>query len=151
MLWLSCNRKHHGYEDIKFRLHNDLIPRQPVCLAFDVNALLVGSESHYNVVWCCIGNTNMCTTHGSFYDNYYIRRAWEWIHAGIPSSYVGVRALCKQVIMNVNTINRWPAQKAYTFPYPEPMVIQWQCSGNPVCLELRPQCILECHWRENCW
>ena len=30
--------------------------------------------------------------------------------------------------------------------YPEPVVIQWQFSGNPVCLELRPQCTLECHW-----
>ena len=27
------------------------------------------------------------------------------------------------------------------------MVFQWQSSGNPVCLELRPQCTLECHWR----
>ena len=26
-------------------------------------------------------------------------------------------------------------------------VIQWQSSGNPVCLEVRPQCTLECHWR----
>ena len=34
-----------------------------------------------------------------------------------------------------------------TLPYPEPMVFQWQSSGNPVCLELRPQCTLECHWR----
>ena len=32
-------------------------------------------------------------------------------------------------------------------PYPEPVVFQWQCSGNPVCLELSPQCTLECHWR----
>ena len=31
------------------------------------------------------------------------------------------------------------------------MVIQWQSSVNPVCLELRPQCTLECHWRKNCW
>ena len=22
---------------------------------------------------------------------------------------------------------------------------------NPVCLELRPQCTLECHWKKNCW
>ena len=28
---------------------------------------------------------------------------------------------------------------------------QWSSSGNPVCLELRPQCTLECHWRKNCW
>ena len=33
------------------------------------------------------------------------------------------------------------------FPYPEPVVFQWQSSGNPVCLELRPHCTLECHWR----
>ena len=36
-------------------------------------------------------------------------------------------------------------------PYPEPVVFQWQSSGNPVCPELRPQCTLECHWRKNCW
>ena len=29
------------------------------------------------------------------------------------------------------------------------MVCQWSFSGNPVCLELRPQCTLECHWRKN--
>ena len=34
-------------------------------------------------------------------------------------------------------------------PYIEPVVFQWQSSGNPVCLELRPQCTLECHWRNN--
>ena len=34
-----------------------------------------------------------------------------------------------------------------TGPYPEPVVFQWQSSGNPVCLELRAQCTLECHWR----
>ena len=28
---------------------------------------------------------------------------------------------------------------------------QWSSSGNPVCLELRPRCALECHWRNNCW
>ena len=33
--------------------------------------------------------------------------------------------------------------------YPEPVVIQLQSSGNPVCLEHRPQCTLECHWRKN--
>ena len=32
-------------------------------------------------------------------------------------------------------------------PYPKPVVFQWQSSGNPVYLELRPQCTLECHWR----
>ena len=35
----------------------------------------------------------------------------------------------------------------HDIPYPEPVVFQWQSSGNPVCLELRPQCTLECHWR----
>ena len=35
-------------------------------------------------------------------------------------------------------------------PYPEPVVFQWQSSsGNPVCLELRPQCTLEYDWRNN--
>ena len=32
-------------------------------------------------------------------------------------------------------------------PYPEPVVFQWQSNGIPVCLELGPQCTLECHWR----
>ena len=41
--------------------------------------------------------------------------------------------------------------KADLVPYPEPVVFQWLSSGNPVCLELRPQCSLECHWRMNCW
>ena len=36
-----------------------------------------------------------------------------------------------------------------THPYPVPVVFQWQSSGNPVCLELRPQCTLECHWRNT--
>ena len=27
---------------------------------------------------------------------------------------------------------------------------QWSSNGNPVCLELRPPCTLECHWRNNC-
>ena len=34
---------------------------------------------------------------------------------------------------------------------PEPVVFQWHSSGNPVCLELKPQCTLECHWKNNCW
>ena len=45
----------------------------------------------------------------------------------------------------------WPSDVIWRqrswFPYPEPVVFQWQSSGNPVCLELRPQCTLECHWR----
>ena len=28
---------------------------------------------------------------------------------------------------------------------------QWPSSGNPVCLELRPKCTLECQWKNNCW
>ena len=31
------------------------------------------------------------------------------------------------------------------------MVIQWQSRVNPVYLEFRPQCTLECHWRKNWW
>ena len=34
------------------------------------------------------------------------------------------------------------------FPYHEPVAIQWQSSGNPVYLEFRPQCSLECHWKQ---
>ena len=33
------------------------------------------------------------------------------------------------------------------YTYPWPVVFQWQSSGNPVCLEVRPQCTLEWHWR----
>ena len=39
----------------------------------------------------------------------------------------------------------------YFDPYPEPVFFQWQSSGNPMCLELRPQCPLQCHWRKNRW
>ena len=35
----------------------------------------------------------------------------------------------------------------YMIPYPGPVVFQWQSTSNPVYLELRPQCTLECHWR----
>ena len=37
------------------------------------------------------------------------------------------------------------------YPYPVPVVFHWQSSGNPVCLERRPQCTPECHWRMNSW
>ena len=40
-----------------------------------------------------------------------------------------------------------PDVQGSVYPYPEPVVFQWLSSGNPVCLELRPQCTLECHWR----
>ena len=43
----------------------------------------------------------------------------------------------------------YSSQKNIQYPYPEPVVFQWQSSGNPVCLALRPQCTLECHWRMN--
>ena len=37
----------------------------------------------------------------------------------------------------------WPKSTIiYTIPYPKPVVFQWQSSGNPVCLELRPSV----HW-----
>ena len=36
-------------------------------------------------------------------------------------------------------------------PYPDPVVIQRYASGNPMCMEFRPQCTLEFHWRKNCW
>ena len=42
---------------------------------------------------------------------------------------------------------KWQWNTMDGHPYPEPVVFQWQSSGNPVCLELRPQCTLECHWR----
>ena len=37
----------------------------------------------------------------------------------------------------------------HVYPYPEPVVFQWQPSGNPVCLNLRPECALERHWRNS--
>ena len=40
-----------------------------------------------------------------------------------------------------------PFVNYWLIPYPESVVFQWQSSGNAVCLELRPQCTLECHWR----
>ena len=40
--------------------------------------------------------------------------------------------------------------RSHMHPYPEPVVFQWQSNGNPVCLELRPQCTLECHWIKIC-
>ena len=43
------------------------------------------------------------------------------------------------------------SRTALTNPYPEPVLIKWQSSGNPVCLEFRPQCTLICHWSRNCW
>ena len=46
---------------------------------------------------------------------------------------------------------RWDSDGTDSFPYPEPVVIQWYSSGNPACLEFRPQCTLECHWGKNCW
>ena len=45
----------------------------------------------------------------------------------------------------------WNSCTPSQYPYPEPLVIQWQSSGKPVCLERRPQCIPECHWRKNWW
>ena len=43
-----------------------------------------------------------------------------------------------------------PSETKNQYPYPGPVVFQWQSSGNPVCLELWPQCTLECHLRKNC-
>ena len=42
-------------------------------------------------------------------------------------------------------------RKTLQILYPEPVVFQWQSRGNPVCLELTPQCTQECHWSKNCW
>ena len=47
----------------------------------------------------------------------------------------------------LNLVTRCYTWKSSPHPYPEPVVFQWQSSANPVCLELRPQCTLECHWR----
>ena len=36
---------------------------------------------------------------------------------------------------------------AINYPYPEPVVIQWQSSVSGTW----PQCTLECHWKNKCW
>ena len=55
-----------------------------------------------------------------------------------------------QMASNAETVSIWWRHHE-PYPYPEPVVFQWPFSGNPVCLELRPQCTLGCHWRKNCW
>ena len=52
-----------------------------------------------------------------------------------------IPSVCISEKVTFDICRLWPP------PYPEPVVFQWQSSGNPVCLELRPQCTLECHWR----
>ena len=54
---------------------------------------------------------------------------------------------CEQAWTNNRVPGDFRCHNAHESPYPEPVVFQWQSSGNPVCLELRPQCTLECHWR----
>ena len=56
-------------------------------------------------------------------------------------------------------IERHTAHTIVSWPNPKQWIIvntsfltsltlsQWSSSGNPVCLELRPRCTLECHWR----
>ena len=53
--------------------------------------------------------------------------------------------MCHKLQQNITKHEN--VKSLHVFPYPEPVVFQWQSSGNPVCLELRPQCTLECHWR----
>ena len=52
---------------------------------------------------------------------------------------------------NGSWLSVWSGAPFTSIPYREPVVFQWYSSGNPVCLELRPQCTLECHWTNNCW
>ena len=55
--------------------------------------------------------------------------------------------LCTKFMSTYETALMWIPQSNFKDnPYPEPLVFQWQSSGNPVCLKLRPQCTLECHW-----
>ena len=50
-----------------------------------------------------------------------------------------------------HTIVSWPNPKQWIIVHTSFLtsltLSQWSSSGNPVCLELRPQCTLECHWR----
>ena len=50
-------------------------------------------------------------------------------------------------------IQKWTRLLLMSLRRKEPTLTlsQWSSSGNPGCLELRPQCTLECHWRKNCW
>ena len=67
-----------------------------------------------------------------------------WLAVSIIKCWMGafINIFCMKSYWDINPISR-----VSKYPYPEPVVFQWQSSGNPVCLELRPQCTLECHWR----
>ena len=41
---------------------------------------------------------------------------------------------------------RLPTVNDCMYVYVSLTLSQWSSSGNPVCLELRPQCTLKCHW-----
>ena len=59
--------------------------------------------------------------------------------------------LVHQPIMLVPKLRNHVKIHPFMYPYSEPMVIQWQSSGNPVWLELIHQWTLECHWGKICW
>ena len=69
------------------------------------------------------------------------------------SAIHGVKLIaCLELTRYTHTLLSWAelcVDTVMNCPYPEPVVFQWQSSGNPMCLELRPQCTLECHWRKN--
>ena len=49
----------------------------------------------------------------------------------------------------LKTLNLYNACQMYLVKCVSTLTLsQWSSSGNPVCLELRPQCTLECHWRK---
>ena len=83
--------------------------------------------------------------------NVIIDMTYTYAHIQMQLSYI------VKLIMTLSRANRIATCYIYVYvllacnhpcnPYPEPVVFQWLSSGNPVCLELRPQCTLECHWR----
>ena len=93
---------------------------------------------------------------------YESRMKWTWHHSKLAveevSFFRGLRVVLLQLlsihnravgVTNLGVVLLWSCRFWLTAPYPVPVVFQWQSSGNPVCLALRPQCTLECHWRKK--
>ena len=58
-----------------------------------------------------------------------------------PWTFLSAMLLCTTLHWQQHNINRHLIHEM-------PLTLsQWSSSGNPVCMELRPQCTLECHWR----
>ena len=75
---------------------------------------------------------------------------WKLQQEVFNSTALGCRSWCSLKRVYDMNCSSWSILRlSCIFPYPEPVVFQWQSSGNPVCRELRLQCTLECHWRKN--